>query len=109
MSNQRKPSDMRKLTPEQQEELRQRWLNRRDIRAANRRLAVLVLSWVIDKSLSEEEFMNRFEAGGHAGEYLENPADSRNDSYAQRNTTRYDATGDQPIYHSRRNNSAEGI
>lgn len=72
----RKPSDMQLLTPEQQQELVQRYHNRKDVREANKQLATLVLNWVTGGNLTTEEFMQLFEAGGHYGEYHENPSET---------------------------------
>jgi len=47
--------------------------NRKKIRQANRILATLVLSWVVGREMSEEEFMELFNARGHAGQYHELP------------------------------------
>jgi hypothetical protein len=69
----RTATDMGLLTPEQQAERIQRLYNRKKIRQANRVLATLVLSWVVGRQMSKEEFMEQFNARGHAGQYHEMP------------------------------------
>ena len=63
-----------KLTSAQQQEVIERFQGRKDVRDANRELAKLVLAWVIDQPISDDEFMMLFKAGGHQGEYHENPS-----------------------------------
>src|SRR6185437_11668803 len=70
----RKQTDMQKLTPEQQKELIERYQHRNGVREANSRLATLALSWFTGGHLTEQEFMEQFNAGGHHGEYHQNPS-----------------------------------
>jgi len=49
---------------------------RKNVRDANRKLAKLVLAWVLDHPISDQEFMEQFEVSGHKSEYHENPIDS---------------------------------
>ncbi|SRR5579875_1200913 len=72
----RKHTEMQKLTPEQQQELIERYHTRKDVREANAQLAALVLDWITDAELTIQEFMERFNAGGHFGEYHEWPQDT---------------------------------
>lgn len=70
----RKQTDMRLLTPAQQAERIERVQYRKKIRQANLILATLVLSWVVGRETSEEEFMEQFNARGHEGQYHETPS-----------------------------------
>jgi len=62
-----------KLTIAQQQEVIERFQGRRDVSKAINELARTVLSWVVGRQISEEEFMEIFHARGHHGEYHENP------------------------------------
>lgn len=70
------PTAMQKLTLAEQDELAQRYAHRRDVRDANRELATVIVTWLVGRTITVEEFMERFNAQGHAGEYHENPSDT---------------------------------
>jgi len=67
------------LTIPEQQALIARFHGRKDVRAANRKLAKLVLSWILDHPISNQEFMELFEAAGHEGEYHERPHQTTSD------------------------------
>ena len=62
-----------KLTVDQQQEVIERFKGRKEVRAANNQLATLVLNWITGGDLTEQQFMAQFEAGGHHGEYHQEP------------------------------------
>jgi hypothetical protein len=64
------------LTIPEQQALIARFHGRKDVRDANRKLAKLVLSWIVDHPISNQEFMELFEVAGHKSEYHENPTDT---------------------------------
>ena len=64
------------MSIEQQQEVIQRFKNRKNVRDANRKLAKQVLSWVTDRPDDDKEFMMLFEGAGHQGEYHEDPSDT---------------------------------
>ena len=64
------------MSIEQQQEIIQRFKNRKNVRDANRKLAKQVLSWVTDRPDDDKEFMMLFEGAGHQGEYHEDPSDT---------------------------------
>ncbi len=69
----KRTQDFQKLTIAEQQAVIDRFRARKDVRDANRKLAKLVLSWVLDRPISDQEFMEMFEAAGHEGEYHEKP------------------------------------
>jgi len=64
------------LTVDEQQEVIERFKGRKDVRDANRTLARLVLAWVLDRPISDNEFFKLFEAGGHEGQYNQTPTDT---------------------------------
>lgn len=70
----KRTQDFQKLTVAEQQAIIERFRGRKDVRDANRKLAKLVLSWVVDHPLSNQEFMEQFEAAGHESEYHEDPS-----------------------------------
>jgi hypothetical protein len=72
----RKPSDMKKMTIEQQREVQQRLETRRNVEEANRRLIATVLAWLTGGDIPIKQFYKLFHAAGHAGQYHENPSDT---------------------------------
>ncbi|MBA3825425.1 MAG: hypothetical protein H0X24_16195 [Ktedonobacterales bacterium] len=69
----KRTQDFHLLPIEEQQERIARFLTRKDVRVANRELAKLVLEWLLVRSISDQEFMEMFEAAGHEGEYHEKP------------------------------------
>ena len=61
------------LSIEQQKEMIARRKIREEVSKAITELAVIVLSWVLGREISEAEFLELFHASGHHGEYHENP------------------------------------
>jgi hypothetical protein len=61
------------LTIAQQQEMIERRKIREEVSKAITELARTVLSWVEERAISEQEFLELFHAGGHRGEYHENP------------------------------------
>lgn len=72
----RKPSDMKKMSIEQQQEVQQRIATRRDVRDANERLIALVITWLTGGDIPIKIFYKRFHASGHEGEYQETPSET---------------------------------
>jgi len=65
-----------KMPIAQQQEVIDRFKYRGDVREANKKLAKQVLTWLTNRPEDIREFMELFEAAGHAGEYHEDPSDT---------------------------------